>query len=99
LSAAGKSVLGLDISPKMVEQARGRTRHLPNVTVEFSEGGLAPVLDQRFDLILAVDAFPYIIEAGPDLAARHLSDAARMLSTQGTLAIFNYSYRGDDERD
>jgi SAM-dependent methyltransferase len=48
-----------------------------------------------FDLILAVDSFPYLIAADPAIAARHVSDAARVLRPGGVLAIFNYSYSGD----
>ena len=48
-----------------------------------------------FDLILAVDSFPYLVAAGGDVADRHLADAARLLRPGGALAILNLSYRGD----
>lgn len=47
-----------------------------------------------FDLILAVDTFPYLTQA--DVAERHVADAARLLRPGGALAIFNLSYRGPD---
>ncbi len=53
----------------------------------------------NFDLILAVDSFPCIVAIGSEIAERHVSDAAHMLKPGGTLAIFNYSYRGNIEAD
>ena len=48
-----------------------------------------------FDLVLAVDSFPYVVQAGPAVADRHLADAARALRPGGAFAILNLSYRGD----
>lgn len=52
-----------------------------------------------FDLVLAVDVFPYLVQAGGVLASRHVEEAARVLRPGGTLAILNYSYRGEPDRD
>ena len=54
---------------------------------------------RRFGLGLAIDAFPYLVAAGPGIAARHVADAAGLLEAGGALAIFNYSYRGDLDAD
>ncbi|WP_137388451.1 class I SAM-dependent methyltransferase [Rhodoligotrophos defluvii] len=93
-------VVGLDISPHMVAEARRRCAGLGNVTVVQGERqGLGIFADGRFDVVLAVDSFPYVVDAGSDLARAHVTEAARVLRPGGSLVIFNYSYRGDDGRD
>jgi SAM-dependent methyltransferase len=59
---------------------------------------LALFKDASFDLVYAVDTFPYLVLSGRDLAERHMSDAARVLRPGGTLLVLNYSYLGDLER-
>lgn len=93
-------VTGLDLSPGMIAAARERCAGLPNVRLAVSSGrDLAGVEDDAFDLVLAADVFPYLVAAGDGLAARHVAEAARVLRPGGTLAILNYSYRGDPDRD
>ena len=58
---------------------------------------LARFPDRRFDLVSAVDSFPYLVEAG--VAETHLHEAARVLGPGGDLVIFNFSYRGDPAGD
>jgi hypothetical protein len=53
----------------------------------------------RFDLVYAVDSFPYILEAGPAVVEAHFAEARRVLRPAGELVLLNYSYRGDAERD
>jgi SAM-dependent methyltransferase len=63
---------------------------------------LAPFRDRSFDLVLAVDSFPYLFQAGSALVARHVAEAARVLRPGGDLVILNLSYRddlGEDRRD
>ena len=50
-------------------------------------------------MVLAVDSFPYIVQAGPDIAARHVSEAAAALRPGGALVVLNLSYRGDPASD
>lgn len=84
-----RSVLGLDIAPAMIAEARRR-----HGTVRFAltDGTGLSLGAGAFDLILAVDSFPYLVQA--EVAERHVADAARVLRPGGTLAIFNLSYRG-----
>jgi ubiquinone/menaquinone biosynthesis C-methylase UbiE len=92
--------VGIDISAEMIAEARGRCAGLSNIRFEQSSGrDLAPFEDASFDLVLAVDSFPYIVQAGIDLAATHVREAARVLRPGGSLLIFNFSYRGDPEQD
>jgi SAM-dependent methyltransferase len=93
-------VAGLDISPAMIAQGRRRCAGLRNVALAHTTGqDLAPFEDRSLDLVLAVDSFPYIVQCGAALTARHFAEAARVLKPGGGLLILNFSYRGDLERD
>ena len=45
------------------------------------------------------NSFPYLFAADPEIAARHVRDAARVLRPGGALVISNFSYRGDPAAD
>ncbi len=90
------SVLGVDVSAGMVEEARRRGAGLAGVRFEQGNGrDLAGLDDASIDLMLAVDSFPYLVRAGEDLVRSHLAEAARVLRPGGALLVFNWSYRGD----
>jgi ubiquinone/menaquinone biosynthesis C-methylase UbiE len=94
------SVTGIDVSAAMIAAARNRSAGLANVRLMQTEGrDLAVFADESFDLVLAVDVFPYLVHAGSGVAERHVADAARLLRPGGALAIFNFSYRGDPAAD
>ena len=95
-----RSVLGLDVSAGMVAEARRRHAGLPGVRFEQAPGtDLDALAPGAFDLVVAVDSFPYIVQTGPETADRHVAGAARALRPGGALAILNLSYREDAERD
>jgi ubiquinone/menaquinone biosynthesis C-methylase UbiE len=90
----------VDIAPAMVETARRRTAHLPNVEIRPTAGrDLAGFRDRSFGLVLAVDAFPYIVQSGMALAQTMVQEAARVLRPRGALVILNFSYRGAPDAD
>lgn len=98
LSPRCRSVVALDVAPRMVEEARRRHGHLPNVRFDVTDGtGLAAFGDGSLDLFLAADTFPYIVQSG--LAPHYMQEAVRVLRPGGALAILNFSYRGDQRRD
>ena len=86
-----RSVLGVDVSAGMI--AAARLRHDgPNLRFALGDGSFLP--DAAFDLVLAVDSMPYMVQAG--VADRAVADAARALRPGGALAMLNLSYRGLD---
>jgi SAM-dependent methyltransferase len=98
LSLRAASVLGLDVSRRMIEEARRRHGALRGVRFAVAEGqdlGLLP--DASRDLIVAVDCFPYLFQAG--VAEAHITDAARVLRPGGALAILNLTYAADPTPD
>lgn len=94
------AVLGIDVSGEMLRAARRRCGRAANVLLARTSGrDLACLPDRAFDLVLAVDCFPYLVQAGGGLAAKHVAEGARVLASGGDLVILNYSYRGDPEAD
>lgn len=85
LEATG--AIGLDISRGMLAEAR---RRLPAARLVRGSGRELPFADAAFDAVLAVDTFPYIVQAG--LAELHFAEAARVLAPGGELVVFNYVY-------
>lgn len=95
-----RSVLGLDLSPAMIAEARRRGAGLGNVDWRVTDGrDLGGVADGAADLVLAVDSFPYLMQVGTALAQRHVVEAARVLRPGGALVVLNLSYRGDPAAD
>jgi SAM-dependent methyltransferase len=94
------AITAIDLSPGMIDEARRRCRDLANVTFQRCDGrDLAVFAHGSFDLILAIDSFPYLFAADPEIAAQHIRDCVRLLRSGGSLVILNFSYRGDDEAD
>jgi len=95
-----RSVLGLDVSPGMVAEAARRHGGLANVRFQHTAGrDLDALPPEAFDLVLAIDSFPYIVQTGPETADRHVAGAARALRAGGALVILNLSYRDDPVQD
>ena len=90
-----RSVLGIDVSPGMVAQARQRYSALANLRFETTPG--TSLRHFPCDLVLAIDSFPYLMQAS--VATAHVAAAAGMLRAGGALAICNLSYRPDPDED
>jgi SAM-dependent methyltransferase len=89
-------VLGIDISPGMIAAARRRCTGLPNVRFAICDGvDLSMCGDGSVDVVLAVDSFPYVVEAGEAAAASYFREAHRVLRDGGDFVVVNFSYRGD----
>lgn len=99
-----RAVWGVDLSLSMLATARRRTlagRPAGGRIGFVATAGrdLAFLRGGRFDLVYAVDSFPYLQAAGPELVETHVAEAARLLAPGGDLAILNFSYRGDLDLD
>jgi SAM-dependent methyltransferase len=93
LAPAAASVLGIDVSPGMIEEARRRYGAAPHLGFEVAPGtDLGSLPTAAFDLVVAVDSFPYLFQAGAAIARRHIMDAARVLRIGGALVILNLAY-------
>jgi SAM-dependent methyltransferase len=90
--------VGIDVAPAMLSAAR-RTGAAPANAHFLRTSGydLAPLRDSTFELVCAVDSFPYLVMSG--VAERHVHEAARVLKPGGSLFVGNYSYRGDVDAD
>jgi SAM-dependent methyltransferase len=94
------SIAGIDLSAEMIRQARQRCAGHRNVDFAHVSGrGLNGFKDTSFDLVLAVDVFPYMVQAGAEIVASNMAESARALKDRGTLAIFNFSYGCGDEQE
>jgi CelD/BcsL family acetyltransferase involved in cellulose biosynthesis/SAM-dependent methyltransferase len=94
------SVTGVDVSREMLAEARRRCAGWPNVRFVHGSGlDLEGLADGAFDLMLAVDSFPYLVQAGMSVAERHFYEARRVLRAGGALVVLQLSYRGDPALD
>lgn len=95
-----RAAVGIDISEAMLRHAREDGALPRNVLLAQTSGrDLAAFRDAAFDVVYAVDSFPYLVHAGAELAGGHVGEAHRVLRPGGSLLIFNFSYRGGDARD
>ncbi len=87
----------------MILTAKDRCEGLANVILHVVSGSDLRIFgDRQFDLVYAVDSFPYIVAVGPSLVERYFSEAHRVLRAGGDFLILNFSYRdspGTDESD
>lgn len=96
LASRLSEICGIDVSAKMIETARQRCAGLNNVQLFECTGiDLAQFQDQHFDLLLAIDSFPYLYQSGMALVQAHFREAARVLKTRGDFLILNFSYCND----
>jgi SAM-dependent methyltransferase len=95
-----RSAVGLDVSAAMVAEARRRL--VGHANLQFAQGDardLGSLGEAAFDLVLAVDVFPYLVESGGGAAADTVAAVHRHLRPAGRLVVMNYSYRGDEDAD
>lgn len=92
--------VGVEISSGMAAEAARRLAAAPRSGVVRSAGGdLAFLASDAFDLVLYIDSFPYVVQAGGELPLQMLRETARVLRPGGAAAFLNWSYRGDPDLD
>ena len=95
-----QSATGIDVSAEMVKAARRRCAPYSNVTVIKGDGrGLGGLETESFDVVIAVDSFPYLRQSGYPLVERFFAESTRVLKPGGQFLILNYSDSGDDDTD
>jgi len=100
LSPLSGAVIGIDISPGMIAQARTRCAGFPNVHVRLGSGhDLAGIADGSIDLVVLVDTLPYLILSEGELAGRYFAEISRVLCAGGDAVILNFSHRDDPAAD
>jgi SAM-dependent methyltransferase len=100
LSGRVQAAYGIDISAEMVAVAQRRCAALKNVHLMTCSGhDLMLFGSHLFDLVYAVDSFPYLHLSGSELVAKHFQDVHRVLRPGGSFVILNFSYRGSVEND
>ncbi|HZT01680.1 MAG TPA: class I SAM-dependent methyltransferase [Steroidobacteraceae bacterium] len=96
LAPLSAAVIGIDISPGMIAEARTRCAGLLNVRLFLGNGhDFTGIADGSADLAVLVDTFPYLLLSEGGVAADYLAEISRVLPAGGDLVILNYSYRGD----
>jgi SAM-dependent methyltransferase len=100
LAGRVQAAYGIDISAAMIAAARRRCAALPTVYLQTCSGrDLGLFNSEKFDLVYAIDTFPYLHIAGADLVARHFQEVYRVLKPRGSFVILNFSYRGAPDLD
>jgi predicted TPR repeat methyltransferase len=88
-----RAIHGVDVSPKMIEAASRRCAGLENVSLSLTSGlDLQGFGASAFNLVLAVDSFPYVVQAGAELVRSYFHEVARVLDRGGDFVILNFAY-------
>jgi ubiquinone/menaquinone biosynthesis C-methylase UbiE len=93
-------IVAIDVSEAMIAAARRRCAELSNVAFQMCSGrDLGDYADGAFDLVFAVDSFPYLVQSGMALVDAHFAEAARVLTADGDFVILDFSYRQEHALD
>lgn len=100
LADEAAEVVGIDVSAGMVAAAEERAGGRDDVCFVQGNGRDLAMLDSASaDLVLAVDSWPFLVPAGPAAVSGMAAEIARVLAPGGDWLLFNWSYRGEPEKD
>ena len=92
--------VGADVSGEMIALANRRRKGHNGVRFLHAPAHRLDALrDGVYDLVFAVDTFPYIVNAGGGIVALTFAEVRRVLRDDGDVVIFKYSYGGEDAKD
>lgn len=94
ISGQARSVTGVDVSAAMLDLARTR---VPDARFVLVDGGPLPFTDANFDLVLAIDSFPFLVQTGT--IGSQLDEIARVMRPRGRLFVCNWTYGDPAEID
>lgn len=80
-----QSISGIDISEKMLTQARKKLKGYPNVTLKRGTASQLPFPDRHFDIIVSASSFHYF--PNPEKA---LAEVNRVLKPSGQIVILDW---------
>jgi SAM-dependent methyltransferase len=91
-----RSLVGIDVSPRMVALASSRLAPRTNVRVELGSGlDLGAIVSASQDVVLAADSWPHVVDLGGTAVTRLAEEVARVLVPGGHFVVLNFSYRDD----
>ena len=85
--AQGGEAVGVEAGTSYVGIAR---QHVPAARFIEIDGGPLPFARSRFELVLAVDSFRFLVQT--DAIHAQLGEIARVLRPDGRLLVFNWTY-------
>ncbi len=88
-SLANARVVGVDLSPYMVERAGSRTEGLPQVEVRHADGTALPFADGEFDAAVMVHVLGHV---PPGVAEAMVGEAARVVEEGGRLYVVDHAW-------
>ncbi len=80
-----QSVVGVDVSDGMLDEARRKTAAFPNVRFEQARAADLPLADASVDVVVSASALHYVDQPGDALA-----EARRVLRPGGRLAVVDW---------
>lgn len=94
LASRVRGIIGVDISDGMLRTATGQASSCDNALFIRSTGfDLRFLRSDSFDLVMAIDSFPYVVQAGA--IGEYFRDCARVLRAPGHLLVMNFAYNSE----
>lgn len=93
VAESAKLVVGIDISSKILQEARKRTKQLPNTAVVSADADYTPFQNQTFDQVFAIT----LLQNMPN-PAETLAEIKRVSKPQSTIVVTGLKKKFTQER-